>query len=278
MEFKEKFIAFVDILGFKALVAATEKGQGMPLAEILEIAEKLGRAGEREFFEHHGPKMCPAASCVRRDLDFRATQISDCVVLSAEISPAGGINLLSQAWMAVAELLGRGLLCRGYVTRGLIYHTGSQFIGTGYQTAVEGEKLVTAFSRSADDRGTPFVEIDPGVRDYLKQSDDGCVREMFSRLVKDDGTVAALFPFQLFSAKFAIDEHFDPAKQKTSNHNLRVRLGTMKTQMLKYIDRSNPSAIRKSEHYLAALDTQLEVCDRTDRLIEGLSRPFPGGS
>jgi hypothetical protein len=275
MEFKEKFIAFIDILGFKQLVAAAERGEGMPLHEILELSQKLGRSGKRQFFEKYGSEMCPAASFVQRDLDFRATQISDCVVLSTEISPAGGINLISQAWSAVTALLTQGLLCRGYITRGMIYHTDAQFIGTGYQKAVEKEKAVMAFSRNADDRGTPFVEVDAEVRDYLVESADGCVREMFSRLVKDDGTVTAVFPFQALSAKFMIDHSFDAAMQKKSNQNLRISLQTMKEKMMKYIDRSNPSAVLKSEHYVAALDAQLKICDRTDQLIDALCRPFP---
>lgn len=276
MEFKEKFIGFIDILGFKQLVEAAERGEGLTLKEILELTAKLGRVGEREQIERRGGKMCPLAQYVQRDLDFRVTQISDCVVLSTEISPAGGINLINQAWLAVTELLARGILCRGYITRGKIYHTDAQFVGTGYQKAFAKESEVMAFSRHADDRGTPFVEIDPEVRDYLTKSSDACVREMFSRLVKDDGTVTALFPFQQFCAKFAITQDFDAAKQKASNENLRIWLRSLRERILSYVDRSNPKAVTKSEHYIAALDAQLMICDRTDEVIEALRRPFPG--
>jgi hypothetical protein len=273
MEFKEKFIGFVDILGFKQLVASAESGNGISLPEILELVEKLGRAGERQRFERHGARMCPAAPFVQRDLDFRATQVSDCVILSAELSPAGGINLIDQAWMAVTELLVRGILCRGYITRGKIYHTDTQFIGSGYQQAYDGEGKVVAFRRNAEERGTPFVEIDNSVRDYLQTCGDPCVKEMFSRLVKDDGTVTALFPFQQFCAKFMITPGFDPVKQKASNQNLRVWLRAMKEKVAKHVDQSNPSAVMKLEHYLTAFDAQLAICDRTDEVIEALARP-----
>jgi hypothetical protein len=277
MEFEDKFIGFIDILGFKQMVAAAERGEGLTLPQILALTAKLGRVGEREQFEKHGGKMCPQATYLRRDLDFRATQISDCVVISTEISPAGGINLINQAWLAVTELIARGVLCRGYITRGKIYHTESQFIGTGYQKAYhKGENEVKAFSRHADDLGTPFVEIDSEVRDYLAQSPDACVREMFSRLVKDDGTVAALFPFQQFCSKFAITADFDAAMQKKSNDNLRVWLHSLRERILYHLDRNNAKAVMKTEHYIAALDAQFEICDRTDHLIDALGRPFPG--
>lgn len=270
MEFQEKFIGFIDILGFKELVARAERGEGMPLPEILALLPKLGRTGERQFFERYGPKMCPAAARVRQDLDFYATQVSDCVIMSAEVSPAGGINLVNQAWLAVAEMLNGGLLCRGYITRGKIHHSDTHFLGTGYQKAYHAaENNVIAFRRSADERGTPFVEIDPSVRGYLERSPDPCVKEMFGRLVQADGTVAAIYPFKQFCAKFAITGNFNPAEQKASNQNLRTWLQRMKATMLKHIDHSNAKAVAKSEHYLAALNEQLAICDRM-RPAEGL--------
>jgi len=87
------------------------------------------------------------------------TQISDSVVFSYEASLAGAINLVSQCWGVVLALLQRGVMCRGYITRGNIYHTPSQVIGTGFIRAIEGEKTVTVFKHHADQRGTPFVEL-----------------------------------------------------------------------------------------------------------------------
>jgi hypothetical protein len=233
MEFREKFIAFIDILGFNQLVTAAERGGEMPVSKMLDLVQKLGRPGKRQFFEKYGPEVCPAAVFTQRDLDFRATQISDCVVLSAETSPAGGINLISQACSVVAEVLVEGLLCRGYITRGMIYHTDTQFIGTGYQKAVEQEKSVRAVSRHSEDTGTPFVEVESDVCNYLTNANDPCVREMLSRFVKDDGIVTAIFPFQAMSTKVTIDRTFDAVARKKSNHNIRVSLQTMKERMMK---------------------------------------------
>ena len=39
--FKDKFIGFVDILGFKKLVEVAEAGTGMPLAELLDRSSSL---------------------------------------------------------------------------------------------------------------------------------------------------------------------------------------------------------------------------------------------
>lgn len=42
-----------------------------------------------------------------------------------------------------------------------------------------------------------------------------------------------------------------------------------------YVDKSNDSAIRKVSYYLAALDDQFIVCDRTDEMIKKLNSRFP---
>jgi hypothetical protein len=100
VEFKDKFVAFVDILGFKKIVETAEAGTGMPLPELLEMLKELGRPEDRERIKKHGPIVCPQSTFIQRDLDFQLTQISDCVVVSCEVSPAGVINLISHCWGA----------------------------------------------------------------------------------------------------------------------------------------------------------------------------------
>ena len=177
MEFKEKFIGFVDILGFKELVQASEGGTGKPLLELLEMLKKLGSLEDRKQFNKYGPTICPESTYVKRDLDFQLTQVTDCVIVSSEVSPAGVINLINHCWDVVIKLLKEGIMCRGYITRGSIYHTDTQFLGSGYQEAYEKE--VTAFKCEADERGTPFVEVDPVVCNYVRNSDDECVKKCF---------------------------------------------------------------------------------------------------
>ena len=91
-DFADKFIGFVDVLGFTQLVEKAEAGEGMPLDRLLELLEALGSPADQERFASRGPVLCPQSAHTRRDLDFRLTQVSDCVVVSTEISPAGVIN------------------------------------------------------------------------------------------------------------------------------------------------------------------------------------------
>ena len=268
--FVEKFIAFVDVLGFSRLVEKAERGEGLRLDKLLELLKSLGSPADRERFTKHGPIVCPRSAHERRDLDFRLTQISDCVVVSSEISPAGVINLVNHCWVAVLRLLHAGLMCRGYLTRGRIFHTDVQVIGTGYQRAYRAERNVAAFQRQADERGTPFIEVDRSVCDYVATCGDSCVKEMFSRSVVDDGEVVALFPFKRLAHNFVIrhSEAFDPARDLRANDNVRTVVHRLKDQLMTFVDVTNPDAVRKSEHYLRCLDVQLAVCDQTEAFLK----------
>lgn len=275
--FSDKFVAFVDVLGFKNLVADSERGTGIPLPELLELLQKLGTGKERARFELHGPSCCPMAPRVEKNLDFRVTQISDCVIVSAEVSPAGVINLVSHCWGAVIELMARGIMCRGYIKRGQVFHTDIQIVGPGYQDAYLAESKVAAFKREADERGTPYVEVDAEVANYIERQPDACVKEMFGRMVKGDGEAVVLFPFQRLQHSFIIDgfgHKFNADKELQANDNLRKNLLRIKEKVWSFVNPSNKSVVSKANHYLEALDTQLRTCDETDRVIRMLGSPI----
>lgn len=275
MEFKEKFVGFVDILGFKNFVQKAEGDEGLSLQELLDIVGRLGDRNDIERFRKHGPMLCPCSTYIEKSLDFQVLQVSDCAIISAEISPAGLINLLARLSTISTGLMFDGILCRGYVTRGKIYHTENQVMGSGYQRAFTSESAVVAFRKDADDRGTPFIEIDPMVVEFVQSLNDSCVKDMFDRMVKSDGIVSAIFPFDKFSHSFALTKGFDLNKEKTSNENVRKLIISIKEKVLAFVDDSNLQAKRKVDHYLAALDHQLDICDRTEHVIDALVRPMP---
>lgn len=165
-------------------------------------------------------------------------------------------------------------MCRGYVKIGRIYHTEKHFIGTGYQGTLAAEKGVDAFKREADERGTPFVQIDPLVTSYIEQCGDACVQKMFLRIARVDAGIAALFPFQRLKHHVVVEVPgftLDAERQKRSNSNLRDRIRRYRASVESHIDLANAGAVAKSKHYLAALDAQLMQCDETERTIDAIA-------
>jgi len=274
IQFQEKFIGYLDILGFTNMVEASENGSGKPLRELLELLKALGSSEDVAELRRYGPTICPKSTYLHSDLDFKVTTISDCAVVSSEVSPAGAINLVNRCWRAVVRLLNRGLMCRGYITKGSIYHTEEQFIGSGYERAYSKESKVAAFKREADERGTPFVEVDPIVCSYIMECGDECVRKVFSRMTRSDGEATALFPFKDLSHSFMIGGlgvTFDPRKEKAANQDMRLLINELKERVMQLVDESNPRAVQIAEHYVGALDAQLVSCDKTDRFLDACS-------
>lgn len=277
LEFKDKFVAFVDILGFSSHMERANAGGTLSLTDLRAAAKLLGSDEDISAVREWGPELCPAAPKLRDDVDFQLTQVSDCVVVSTEVSPAGAITIINHCWKAVFRLLSKGLMCRGHIRRGKIYHEGQEFYGAGYQEAVRREKTVAAFKRAADERGTPFVELDATVTQYISACGDSCVANMYTRLVREDAEVAALFPFKRLSASLTLGggATFDAARERANVDNMRAAVNRLKAGVHRHMDRHNPDALRKAEHYHSALDAQLRECDVVDEMIERLGMPFP---
>ena len=264
-QFQDKFIAFVDILGFKSKVEAVEKGKGLRLSDLLEYCSKLAQPAHTRDISDHGPMICPESRYKCRDLDYEVTQISDCAVISVEVSPAGVINLLHHVSASVLGLLKNGTMVRGYVSRGNIFHRDNQFMGTGYQDALRKEREVKAFRLPLDGTSTPFVEINPVVVKYIKTETDQCVREIFNRLSREDENgITVIYPFQRLSN--LVGE--DIMDAKNCKESLDVVRGWIK-QFIAKLDSQSPhsdsEANQKAQYYRRLLNEQLEACNTIER-------------
>jgi hypothetical protein len=269
-ELKDKFIGYVDILGFSQHMRAAETGKGFTPDELHDAAKYLGTIHSRREFAQFGPLSCPNSKPMKRDLDYEVTQAFDCVILSAEPSASGAVNLLSHCWAAAMHLLTKGLLCRGYVKRGRIYHRDSDVFGSGHLDVMDMEKSVSFFKKDANERGTPYIEVDPSVTQFIEREGDDCLKTVFNRLVKKDGDLCAVFPFAALGHSYLIAAPgytFNPSAELQSNNNLRIGIQTIKDRIAALTDPTDTRALQKATHYIAALEAQLANCDRTDERI-----------
>lgn len=277
VEFSTKFIAFVDIIGFKGLVAQAEAGDELSLDRILAFTEMLGSTSDKLVFEKYGPTVLPDAEKIRPDVDFQLTQISDCVVVSTEVSDGGVINLLSYCSTVILRLLNFGLMCRGYITKGSIYHSPMQVIGTGYQKAYDTEAKTTVFKCDDDQGGPPYIEIDSSVSNYVEQSKGKDLKEMFHQLtLNDDKGLIALYPFKryLVFLDWAIcGNELSDNERKARVETVRQILKNVKRGLDKFVPKHDEKALEKLNHYRRALDAQLTQCDEADQTIDDLSKP-----
>lgn len=267
--FKKKFIAFVDILGFKNKVKTAESGEIL-LETICEMQQRLGTDADRKRIAG-GARCCSESKHIQFDLDFQITQVSDCVIVSCEISPAGVINIISYCSEVVMRLLEIGVMCRGYITTGLIYHTESNLFGTGYQKAYqyEDDGNVRVFSRKGDRNSTPFVEVDREVCDYVKKCGDTNVVSHFKRIVRDNGKEAALFPFEFLAGGYILGLKSEEEIEQWYIDR-KKRIEELKEIIKKYISENDQKSMEKGEYYIKELEACFEACKNRLRVEKGL--------
>lgn len=274
----DSFIAYFDVLGWTSLVCATERENDSSVQKVIDVLDmiksELGRC--RDFYENDGPEICPGSPYEKRNLNFHFTALSDSVVVSSEVSPAALINLLNCCRVVYFKLFSRtGLMCRGYIKRGLIYHTTDHCVGSGLSDVVEGEKNVSIFKTEDGEHATPFIEVDRNILQYVNDEiSDDSVKETFSWIVKSEGDAAAIFPFTSLDPGTFGHGSFDADKQRQTIATVRIWIGKAKEMVRRHVDPSNTSAREKERCLHEILNTQLDVCDQMEREIEEMTKPF----
>lgn len=169
--YEERYVAFVDVLGFASLV-----GQSLGQPEIVtQLRDALASVNA-------------SASAIRSaELKLEASSFSDTVVLSA---PAGASELLRMIEVLDQfsfDLLQRNMLFRGALVRGLVIHTADFLFGPGLVAAYQLESTISFH---------PRIMLDGPVRDAVRGD------SRFERyVVADPYDVPYLNPFARWQVK-----------------------------------------------------------------------------
>jgi hypothetical protein len=119
--YRDKYVVFMDILGFKELVCDADQRseQRSKLLRILALLKHTATANP-----HCG---------------LHLSQFSDCIILSADHSPAGLHDLLLSIDLIVSNLLQLDILLRGGIEVGGIHHDDDFVYGVGVNKAYKLE-------------------------------------------------------------------------------------------------------------------------------------------
>jgi hypothetical protein len=161
----QRYCAFVDILGFRQLVA----GLGNDVAKVNSLKHALTTI--RDQPRQAGPALF-------MHTDFRTQSISDAVVISVAANVAALSELLISLTTLATRLLIEGYFVRGAITKGLLYHDDSMAFGEALLTAYHYEQTIVRYPRIMV---LSDVVIDTQQLDHLptvfgsafKQADDG---------------------------------------------------------------------------------------------------------
>ncbi|WP_109850486.1 hypothetical protein [Proteus sp. CA142267] len=162
--YENRFVAFVDILGFKELIHKIES-EAVENADYQRVRSVLNFLHE-ESIESNGQHDLPVYEkkygyILEKELgDPRISYISDCVIISTEGSFDGFKSLCNKLTKFSTDIACDGIFIRGGVTYGKIYHHGPMLFGSAYQRAYELE------SKHATH---PRIIIDDVVFDFLSE-------------------------------------------------------------------------------------------------------------
>jgi hypothetical protein len=133
----EKYVAFVDLLGFKSIVVGAER-----------FPEK--RQGVLEIL-----RLMQSSLCDNPYIGMRLTQFSDCTIISADRTPQGLFEMLASLDALTSNLLQYDVLVRGGFAVGGVHHDATFVYGVGVneahaleQCAVHPRILVTETVRA----------------------------------------------------------------------------------------------------------------------------------
>lgn len=106
-QYENRYVLFVDILGFKNMI---ESGEWAPQA-IVSALRKAQRTAEED-----GERI-------------RTSQFSDSIIMSVPADEQGLLSITGAAFFLAIELVQHRVLLRGGISKGLIYHQGSLCFG-----------------------------------------------------------------------------------------------------------------------------------------------------
>ena len=155
-DYKNRLVAFIDVLGFESLVNAVDKGKESfdCLADILGFMKKV-EVDVREQATHFKQVM----------ESLEVTAISDSLIISVQFEPEqqqAALGFLYYLKSLQFRFVGEyKTLVRGYVCAGKMYHHDNVIFGAPYMKAHKSEKDVNG----------PKIAIDPEVEAIIQQAE-----------------------------------------------------------------------------------------------------------
>lgn len=171
-EYEDRYVAFVDILGFANIVEASRRAP----EHIGRLHRALSQLSNRAQEGRSGAHAVEASS------------FSDTVVVSAPISVEGLLVIFDAVSGFTADLLSMNMLLRGAVVKGKLLHS---------ERAIFGPALVHAYHLESTVSFHPRVMVDNSVLNDIDEfsKDDRYKTKLAEFVVTDHHDVAYLSPF-----------------------------------------------------------------------------------
>jgi hypothetical protein len=134
MPYTERYVAFLDILGFSRIVVDSSRpATRFDADSLMAILKGIGTRDD-EYDKIFG-------------VDFRFQTFSDSIVMSETASKEGFEQITDEIEALARKLLSKGLLLRGGLAKGALYHKGTVMFGPAFLDAYRLESTVAKYPR-----------------------------------------------------------------------------------------------------------------------------------
>lgn len=166
IKLEERFVAFIDILGFKQLISRVEQSPSQENLELQRLFSILNFMDEETYDPNYSSDLPIYVETdngyVEKELgDPRLTYASDCLAISAEPTLDGFKGLSRKLHKITADLAIDGYFCRGAISKGKVLHANRIFLGCPFIRAMELEKKEAIY---------PRIIIDPDILHFFDLS------------------------------------------------------------------------------------------------------------
>jgi hypothetical protein len=204
-DYREKYVVFIDLLGFSQLIAKVA-------ADVMErhrVIEAL--------------KIVKDTCCHNPATDMRFTYFSDSIVLSAERSPGALWEIFQSIELLTCNLLQYDVFARGGLAVGPMHHS---------EHFVFGASVIEAYDLERKRACQPLVLLSPHVvQDVIKLGAD------FAQWIKEDGPdrhfVNYLRGYQIYSSERYAGKVLLESPARRISHFIRLRLNNDEGDVLK---------------------------------------------
>lgn len=156
-QYQERFTAFLDILGFTELIGRTATiPPEVPIEKII-VALDIPRPAEE------GQMLIGNAGDISKS-DHKMAQFSDSLIISTENTAAGLLHLVNHVERIAFSFLKLGFLCRGGISKGLLYHE---------KNIAFGPAMIEAYHLESKKALYPRIILSKDVEDFVNRMDAG---------------------------------------------------------------------------------------------------------
>jgi hypothetical protein len=164
--YSDRFVAFIDILGFKYLIdRSSTQNSGVTVDGIREALRPPKPAAEGQIILGQIGDISKSG--------HRQTTFSDSIVISTEPTPNGLVHLVNHSDRIARKLFEVGYLCRGGIARGDLYHESE---GTLF-----GPAVLRAYELEQTPPGYPRILLDEKVSSFAGQINERGFRRMLRK-------------------------------------------------------------------------------------------------